>query len=195
MRKSKEESAETRKRIVEAASAEFRRHGIDGTGLAGLMAAAGLTHGGFYKHFESKEQVVEEALALAIEAMVEEIRRTSLASPRSRGLRVAIKDYLSIEHRDNAAGGCPFVALAGEVAREGDAVRSAATTGFLDMVDVIATRLGGVSLEADRKEALAIASMMIGAVTMARTVNDPDLSASILRQAYKHLTRSSGGEL
>ena len=70
MRKSREEAAETRKRIVAAASAAFRRNGLDGTGLADLMGAAGLTHGGFYKHFASKEQVVEESLALAIETMV-----------------------------------------------------------------------------------------------------------------------------
>src|ERR1700742_2814300 len=111
MRRSRQETAETRQHIVEAASAEFRRNGIDGTGLADLMAAAGLTHGGFYKHFESKEQVVEESLALAIESMVEAMRHTLSASPGSRGLHTAIAEYLSPDHRDEAADGCPFVAL------------------------------------------------------------------------------------
>src|ERR1700759_4172988 len=127
MRKSKQEAAETRQRIVESAAAEFRRNGIAGTGLADLMAAAGLTHGGFYKHFESKEQVVDESLALAIESMVEEWQRTLSASPGSRGLEDAIAGYLSAEYRDNVAGGCPFVALGGEVSRSSAAVRETAT--------------------------------------------------------------------
>jgi TetR/AcrR family transcriptional repressor of nem operon len=191
VRKSKDESAQTRERIVEAASAEFRRNGIDGTGLADLMAAAGLTHGGFYKHFESKEQVIEESLAFAAEQMVEAMRRTLSASPGNGGLRTGIAEYLSIEHRDDAAGGCPFAALGSEMARGSDAVREATTAGFLKMVDVIAGQLDGKSPAAARKEALLMLSTMIGAVTMARMVTDPDLSASILRQARKHLTRSS----
>jgi TetR/AcrR family transcriptional regulator, transcriptional repressor for nem operon len=191
MRKSRQETAETRQRIVEAASAEFRSNGIDGTGLADLMATAGLTHGGFYRHFESKEQVVEESLALAIESMVESIGRTVAASPGERGLHAAITEYLSIKYRDDVAGGCPFVALGSDMARSGDAVREAATTGFLKMVDTIAGQLDGRSPAAARKEALVMLSTMIGAVTMARVVTDPDLSASIIRQARKHLTRSS----
>jgi TetR/AcrR family transcriptional repressor of nem operon len=191
MRKSKEESAQTRQRIVEAASAEFRRNGVDGTGLTDLMAAAGLTHGGFYKHFEAKEQVIAESLALAAESMVEAIRRILSASPGNRGLHAAIAEYLSIKHRDDAAGGCPFAALGSEMARGSDAVREATTTGFLKMVDTIASQLDGMSPAAAKKEALLMLSTMIGAVTMARMVTDPDLSASILRQARNHLTRSS----
>src|SRR5262245_46218000 len=111
MRKSKNESAETRKRIVEAASAEFRRNGVEGTGLSDLMAAAGLTHGGFYKHFGSKEQVVEEAFTAASESMAEAMKRTMSASPGERGLHAMIGEYLSIKHHDDVAGGCPFAAL------------------------------------------------------------------------------------
>src|ERR1700753_2125237 len=123
MRKSKLETAATRQRIVTAADGEFRRKGIDGTGLADLMAAAGLTHGGFYKHFRSKEQVVEESVALATQSMVEAMRRTLSASPGGQGLQTAIGEYLSADHRDDAAGGCPFAALGSEVARSSDAVR------------------------------------------------------------------------
>ena len=191
MRKSKIETAATRKRIVEAASTEFRRNGVDGTGLADLMAAAGLTHGGFYKHFESKEQVVEEALVIATESMVDSMRRTVLASPGDRGVHAAIADYLAINNRDDAAGGCPFVSLGSEVARGGDAVREAATTGFLKLVNLFARQLEGMSPAAAKKKAILMVSTMIGAMTMARIVTDPDLSASILRQAYTHLTRSS----
>jgi TetR/AcrR family transcriptional regulator, transcriptional repressor for nem operon len=191
MRKSKQETAETRQRIVDAASAEFRRNGIDGTGLADLMAAAGLTHGGFYKHFESKEQVVEESLELAIESMVAATRRTLSASPGIRGVHTAIAEYLSNEHRDEVARGCPFVALGSEVARGSNAVRAATTAGFLEVVDALASQLEGMSPAAARNEALLMMCTMIGAVTMARVVTDPNLSATILRQARKHLTRAS----
>jgi TetR/AcrR family transcriptional regulator, transcriptional repressor for nem operon len=191
MRKSKEEAAETRRRIVEAASTEFRRDGIEGTGLADVMAAAGLTHGGFYKHFASKEQVVEEAFAAATDSMAEAMRDTMLASPGERGLHAMIAEYLSVQHRDDPACGCPFAALGSEVARGGDAVREATTASFLKVVDVIAGQLAGMSPAAARKQAMLMLSTMIGAMTMARVVADPDLSASILRQAYRHLTRSS----
>ncbi|MCV3209824.1 TetR/AcrR family transcriptional regulator [Mesorhizobium sp. YC-39] len=191
MRKSKEETAETRKRIVAAASEEFRRGGIDGTGLADLMGAAGLTHGGFYKHFGSKEQVVEESLALAIGSMLERIKGTMAASPGDGGLRAAIADYLSVEYRDNVAGGCPFVALGSEMARGGDAVRNVATTGFLEMTETIAGQLEDLLPEDARNEALVMLSTMIGAATIARFVSDPDLSETVLRQAREHLTKSS----
>jgi TetR/AcrR family transcriptional regulator, transcriptional repressor for nem operon len=191
MRKSRQEAAETRQRIVSAASAEFRRNGIDRTGLADLMMAAGLTHGGFYKHFDSKEQVVEESIALGIEAMVEAWHRTLSKAPANRGLRTAIAEYLSIDHRDDIATSCPFSALGSEMVRTGDPVREAATTGFLKMIDVIAGELEDMTPAAARKEALWIMSSMIGAVTMARVVNDPELSASILREARKHLIRTS----
>jgi TetR/AcrR family transcriptional repressor of nem operon len=191
MRKSRQEAAETRNRIVEAASAEFRRNGIEGTGLADLMAAAGLTHGGFYKHFESKEQVVVEALALAIESMVESMQRTVSASPGKRGLHAAIAEYLCVKYRDDAAGGCPFVALGSDLARGSDAVRETTTAGFLKMMDTIAGQLDGLSPAAAKKEALVMLSTMIGAVTLARVVTDPELSASILQQARKHLTRAA----
>jgi TetR/AcrR family transcriptional repressor of nem operon len=189
MRKSKQEAAETRERIVEAASAEFRRKGIGGTGLADLMAAAGLTHGGFYKHFDSKEQVVEESLTRAVGSLVETMESKLSTSSRSRGLHAAIDAYLSIEHRDNAADGCPFVALGSELSRSSDGVREATTTGFLRLVDVIAAHMDGVSPAVAKKEALVILSTMIGALTMARVVTDPALSASILRQARQHLTQ------
>lgn len=189
MRNSKEGAAETRKRIVQAASAEFRRNGVDGTGLADLMAAAGLTHGGFYKHFESKDQVIEESVATAIASMVEAMERTASASPGKRGLRSVLDEYLSAEHRDDAAGGCPFVALGSEMARSSENVRMATTAGLLKVVEFIAGRLDGMPPAAARKEALLILSTIVGAVTLSRIVTDRELSASILKEARKHLAR------
>src|SRR2546429_8179408 len=105
MRKSREEAAETRRHIVKTAATEFRRNGVKATGLAELMAAAGLTPGGFYRHFDSKEQLVAEACAEAIESIVSEIETWSLGKG---GLETVLTNYLSEEHRDHPAEGCPF---------------------------------------------------------------------------------------
>jgi TetR/AcrR family transcriptional repressor of nem operon len=189
MRKSREEAAQTRRRIVEAASTRFREHGIEATGLADLMAAAGMTHGGFYKHFDSKDQVVMESVTLALEEMVDGLARTLKAAPGRRGLNMAIGEYLSTDHCNDAAGGCPLAALAGDMARGSDRVRRAATLGFQKMVDLIAGALDGLTPAAAHKEALGMISTMIGAVTTARAIDDPELSAAILRQARKQLIR------
>ncbi|WP_213807110.1 TetR/AcrR family transcriptional regulator [Granulicella sp. dw_53] len=191
MRKSRKTTAETRQRIIETASEEFRRNGIEKTGLSELMAAAGLTHGGFYKHFESKEQLAEESVAFSIDSMIESWRRTLSNARPKRGLQTAVKEYLSTNLRDDVASGCPFAALCSEMARDDQSVRETSTTGFLKMVDLIAGQLGGMSRPAAQKEALWMFSSMIGAVVMARVVTDPEISDSILREARKHLLRPS----
>ena len=108
MRKSREEAAQTRRRIVEAASCEFRKNGIVATGLNDLMKAAGLTHGGFYKHFESKDQLVAEATTAAVDALLEGMA----AHPT---ISAAVAAYLSTRHRDNPASGCPLAAIGSEL--------------------------------------------------------------------------------
>src|ERR1700738_4699391 len=112
MKKSKLESAETRRRIVRTAAAEFRRNGINGTGLSDLMAAAGLTHGGFYRHFGSKDQLVAEACAAATEAVLETMKAAAThRTANNNGLQAIVEGYLSTEHRDNPSEGCPFAGL------------------------------------------------------------------------------------
>lgn len=191
MRKSRKEAAETRERIVESASQEFRRNGIDGTGLSELMAAAGLTHGGFYKHFASKEQVVAESVSCGIHSLLDLWKGTLSTEPPDKGLQSAITTYLSTGHREDVACGCPFAALASDIARSGDSVREAATTGFIAIVDAIAGQFTDLSRAAARKEALWIFTSMMGAVMMARLVTQPTLSDSILREARKHLLIAS----
>ena len=177
MRKSREEAAETRKRIVRAAAREFRERGIVATGLADLMKAAGLTHGGFYKHFGSKDQLVAEATVSAMDSILEELA----AHPT---VKSAVAGYLSTRHRDNPASGCPLAAIGGELARSDKKTRAAATAGFVRLVDILA----GKARTADvRRQALVSAVTMIGAVTMSRVVSDPKLSAEILGAAGKNL--------
>ena len=177
MRKSREEAAQTRRRIVETASCEFRKRGIVATGLNDLMKTAGLTHGGFYKHFASKHQLAAEATAAAVDALLEGMA----AHPT---INDALAAYLSTSHRDNPGSGCPLAAIGSELSRSDTKVREAATAGFVRLVDILA----GNDDSADvRRRALLAVATMIGAVTMSRVVTDPELSAEILREAERGL--------
>ena len=183
MRKSREEAAQTRKRIVTAASGEFRKHGIVATGLNDLMSAAGLTHGGFYKHFESKDQLVAEACAEAVKTAI--LERLGAAASEGAGAAAA---YLSTGHRDNPATGCPLSAIGSELARSDEQTRAAATAGFLKLVEIMAGQFGKLPPATARRRALVAVSTMIGALTMSRIVTDPELSAEILKEAEKNLS-------
>jgi TetR/AcrR family transcriptional regulator, transcriptional repressor for nem operon len=177
VRKSREEAAETRQRIVWAAARKFREQGIVATGLADLMKAAGLTHGGFYKHFASKDQLVAEATTAALDTLLEGMAAHPTTS-------AAVAAYLSARHRDNPASGCPLAAVGSELSRSDKKAREAAMGGFVRLVGILA----GKAATADaRRRALVAAATMIGAVTMSRVVTDPELSAEILREAEKSL--------
>src|SRR6267378_196712 len=142
MRKSKQEAAETRRRIVKAAAAKFRQNGIGGTGLSDLMAAAGLTHGGFYRHFDSKDQIVAEACTAAAKSLAEQLAASASKKSPQRGLKAIVENYLSAAHRDEPADGCPVAALGSEIARGDERTRAAATQALLKFVEVIASRFG-----------------------------------------------------
>ncbi|MGF6227164.1 TetR/AcrR family transcriptional repressor of nem operon [Inquilinus ginsengisoli] len=187
MRKSRQEAAETRRRIVDAASKEFRRNGISATGLSDLMAAAGLTHGGFYRHFNSKDDLVAEVCVSAAEMLIASIGKEQADHPDQSPFETTVKGYLSAGHRDNPAEGCPFAALGSELTRGDDLVREKATDGFREVVGVVARQFTEVNADVARGRALSALATMIGALTMSRMVNDPDLSAEILRQAKRRL--------
>ena len=188
MRKSKAETAETRRRIVAAATEEFRKNGIHETSLNELMAAAGLTEGGFYRHFKSKDQLIAESCATGLVSVAEAIECAARAGEVS-GIQAIIENFLSPEHRDEVWQGCPFVSLGSELARADDATRDAATEGFVKLVDAIAKQLPRTSPEIASERAEFIVCAMVGAMTMSRIVTDPNLSASILRLAQKYLSK------
>jgi TetR/AcrR family transcriptional regulator, transcriptional repressor for nem operon len=190
MRRSKQEAAVTRQRIVEAAAASFRKNGIAGTGLSDLMAAAGLTHGGFYRHFASKDQVVTEACTAAAESLVEQLAASAAKKSRQRGLKAIVENYLSASHRDEPADGCPIAALGSEIARGDERTRVAATQALLRFVEVIASCFGKTPPDVARRRAMVAAATMIGALTLSRIVTDSELSADILREAAKHLVNA-----
>src|SRR5262245_11456085 len=179
MRKSREETARTRERIIAAASAEFREHGIVATGLADLMKAAGLSHGGFYKHFNSKDELVKEVAAASISSGTARMKANADKGPGRKGLRAVVESYLSPDHRDRPRDGCPFASLGVELARADAKTRAAATEGFLNYVEVLASHCESLPPDQANKPAIAAATTMIGAVTMARVVNDPKLQGAV----------------
>jgi TetR/AcrR family transcriptional regulator, transcriptional repressor for nem operon len=191
MKKSKLEAAETRRKIVKTAAAEFRQNGINGTSLADLMAAAGLTHGGFYRHFESKDQLVAEACAAAFESANETAWVPLLQQSKRNGIDALVAKYLSEDHRDDQRGGCPFTALGSELARSDENTRAAATEGLSKLVDAIAKQFSELRPDVAKRRALVTVSTMVGALTLARMVNDANLSTAILRESAKHVTAKS----
>src|SRR5260370_34744770 len=137
MRKSRKETARTRERIIESASAEFREHGIVGTGLADLMKAAGLTHGGFYKHFTSKDELVREVAAASIGKSTATMKANADKRPGRKGLSTAVASYLCAAHRDNPRDCFPFASLGADSARADAKPRAASPVDVLYHRDAI----------------------------------------------------------
>jgi TetR/AcrR family transcriptional repressor of nem operon len=190
MRKSKQEAAVTRQRIIKAAAAAIRKNGIAGTGLSDLMASAGLTHGGFYRHFDSKDQIVAEAFTAAAESLAEQLAASASRKSPQRGLKTIVEKYLSAAHRDEPANGCPVAALGSEIARGGERTRAAATHALLKFVEIIASQFDKTPPDVARRRAWIAAATMIGALTISRIVTDSELSAGILRETEKQLVSS-----
>src|SRR5436305_7713309 len=179
MRYGKDQKQATRQRILEAAGRRFKQDGIDGAGVATLMSDAGLTNGAFYAHFASKEDLVANVLADQLRA-----QRHSLDSqPADRaGLEAFIRSYLSPEHRDQCADGCPSAALLDEIARRPAATRQVFTDELMVEIDDIALRLDPTHIAAARTEALTVFGLMVGTLQLARALTDRDLSDRLLNQ-------------
>lgn len=188
MKKSKAETAETRQKIVETASRLFRDDGIHATGLADVMTAAGLTHGGFYRHFDSKDQLVAEAFCSGSDALYDTVEAVIGTKTGPRALKAVVDNYLDEDHKDNPGSGCAFASMGIELARADEETRAAVSRAFVRLADAIAKHMPDKKPQAAQSDALFMLSAMIGALTMARAVNDPKLSATILRAAKTHLT-------
>jgi TetR/AcrR family transcriptional repressor of nem operon len=177
MRYGKDHKQATRQRIVEAAGRRFKQDGIDGAGVATLMSDAGLTNGAFYAHFASKEDLVANVLADQLRAQ----RHSFDAQPPDRaGLEAFIRVYLSPEHRDQCADGCPSAALLDEIVRRSPATRQVFTDELLGVADDIAARLDAKDPEAARTVALTLFGTLIGTLQLARALTDRDLSDQLL---------------
>jgi TetR/AcrR family transcriptional repressor of nem operon len=179
MKVTREQAAANRDKILEAASTLFRKHGFDGIGVADIMKAAGLTHGGFYGHFASKEDLAAEACART--------RRDPWASwvdaPPEQRLDGIVRSYLTRGHRDDRANGCLFAALGSDVVRQPRSVRRAFTERLRSKIDVLRSLVPGKSAAARREKALATVAGLVGALMLSRAVDDPALSEEILAAA------------
>ena len=184
MRVSKEQAAENRARILSEAARLFRERGLSGVGVDALTEAAGLTHGSLYSQFGSKER-------LAAEAMEEAMAGSALARiPQDAGpdaLAGIVASYLSTAHRDRPGKGCAFAALGCEVARQGPTLRKTFTAGVRIAVARLAPLLPGSRRKMREDRALALLSGMVGALILARAVDDPALSDQILAATAKEL--------
>jgi TetR/AcrR family transcriptional regulator, transcriptional repressor for nem operon len=181
MRVSKEKAAENRERILKAASHLMRERGISGVGVDALTEAAGMTHGSLYSQFGSKERLVEEAVGYAIAAKGREV-------PEAFSLNDYVSEYLSAAHRDGPGSGCPFAALCCEMPHQSKGVRERFTAGVRGMIGKLNERMGsGLKQRQRNDKALATVASLVGALVLARAVNDPELSDDILRATKNKL--------
>ncbi len=186
MKVSREQAAQTHDRIVEVASALFRAKGFSGVGVADIMKSAELTHGGFYGHFDSKDDLAVEASQRALAASAARWQRI-VADTRDKPYPALIENYLSARHCGDPASGCALSALGTEAARGSPGLRGAFAEGLQRLVDILTDALPGFSKPAKRRKAVAAMATMVGAVTLARAVDDPVLSEEILDAARQEL--------
>jgi TetR/AcrR family transcriptional regulator, transcriptional repressor for nem operon len=184
MRASREVMAERHTEIISQTSKLLRLRGILGTSLADLMAAAGLTHGGFYKHFDSKDALVVQAT----NKIFAEIKNRFEERTRSRGAKAALKayvtGYLSPSHINNPEEGCPLSSFGSEISREQGAIKHVFTGGVKSILEHVMEGLSCPPAER-RQRALELLSLLSGAVSMARALDDHRLSAEIIASARK----------
>lgn len=180
MRVSRAEAALNRERIIEVAAKLFRERGFDGIGVAELMKFAGLTHGGFYGHFASKEELMAHACARALDGSLDALHQAAERDGEN-ALSAVASAYLSPAHRDRPGEGCALAALGAEAARHGSPVRGAFTQGVRSAVDMLTRLVPGKSKRAKRERAFAIYASMVGAIVLARAVDDAELSEEVLQ--------------
>lgn len=190
MKVSREKCAENRDRIVTAAAELFREKGFDGVAVADIMREAGLTHGGFYGHFESKDELAAEASRAALARAAATWGRI-IDQDEGGPLPALVRHYLSERHRDEPGHACIFTTLAPDAARRGGAVQAAFTEGLKPLIDLLSRIVPGADDAARRRQALAAMSEMVGALILARIVDDPAFSDEILAAAIQDL--SAGG--
>jgi len=185
MRYKPERKEETHRRIIETASREFREKGVDGVGIANLMKKLELTHGGFYAHFENKDDLVRESVSKAFDEVDQRIDKVL----EERGPAGVIQVYLSIEHVENTAVGCPVPALASEMSRQNSSVASVFEARMHRRLAKLAAVLPGESSIERVDLAYFILSSMVGAVTIARSTSDPAERQALLYSTQRRLLK------
>ena len=180
MRYSREHKLETHARIVKKASVRLREKGAHGIGVADLMKDAGLTHGGFYAHFDSREALVIEAFAYAMDRSTERWRKLAEQTPPDKRLAAIVESYLTPLHRDDPGHGCAVPTLGAEIARESPKTRKAFAAKLEQMIDMLAAQIPEMPRKAARKQAMATMATMMGTLVLARIAGNGEFSDEIL---------------
>src|ERR1700685_189702 len=190
MRVSREKAAEHRDRIIDAAASLFRDKGFGGTGVSDIMKAADLTHGGFYGHFASKDDLVAQASRRTMARAATNWTKLVQAAPDDP-YAALLEHYLSPKHRDDPGKGCAFAALGNDAARSGKIVRRAFAEGLAPLIDILAQSIPGKSKTARRRKAVAAMAPLVGALTLARAVDGTPLSDEMLEAAHRELAAAA----
>jgi len=183
MRYSRQHKDETHNRLLKKAAEEFRRNGVQGTGIAPLMGQLGLTHGGFYAHFDSKNELIAQATGPMFEdGLAGRMFAAAEAAPKGKGVRAIVDHYLSAQHRDSPEG-CALAGLAGEMARQPKSVRKAYISAMNHRLKRIAALLPGDDEKARFDRARLLMAGMAGTMMIAKAMSDRDVSDHFLEQA------------
>jgi TetR/AcrR family transcriptional regulator, transcriptional repressor for nem operon len=180
MRYSKEHKQETHERIVRKASVRLREKGAHGVGVADLMKEAGLTHGGFYAHFASREALVIEAFNYAMDRSTARWRQLAEETPPEKRFAAIVESYLTTIHRDDPGHGCAVPTLGPDIAREGAKARKAFAARLDEMIEMMADQVPELPRTAARQQAIAALSTMVGALVLSRVAGSGDFSGEIL---------------
>jgi TetR/AcrR family transcriptional regulator, transcriptional repressor for nem operon len=186
MKVSREQAAVNRERIIDAAAALFRAKGFDGIGVADIMQAADLTHGGFYGHFASKDDLAVQASRRTMARSAAKWRGVVARAPE-HPYAALLDHYLNRRHRDDAGRGCAFAALGNDAARGGKAVRAAFAEGLEALIDILAEAAPEGSKAVRRRKAVSAMATLVGALTLSRAVAGTALSDEILGAARREL--------
>jgi len=178
----------THERIVSVAARAIRRSGYDGTGVADIMKEAGLTHGAFYSHFASREAMLAEAVAKACAESAAAAAGVVAGVPPGKALASMLGSYLSKEHLEHVDTGCPLAALGSETSRQVPEVRRVTTRHIKEMIDLVARQSPDWGKPGAHERALVAVATMVGALLLARAVDEPGLSDGLRKAALKHLT-------
>ena len=180
MRYSKDHKAETHERIVKNASVRLRERGAASLGVAELMKEAGLTHGGFYAHFASRDALIGEAFAHAMDQTAKRWRKRAEQAPEGKQLSSIVNGYLTAQHRDDVGNGCALPSLGAEVHRASSKTRKAVAAKLEEMIDVISEQMPAQTAKAARREAIATLSTMMGTMILARMAGTGEFSDEVL---------------
>ncbi len=191
MRVSREKAAEHREHIIEAAGALFREKGFGGISVADIMQAADLTHGGFYGHFASKDDLVAQACQRVMALAIASWEKTAARDPDDP-FAALLTRYLSPRHRDDPAHGCVFAALGADAARSGPLVHDAFAEGLEPLIEILAESAPGASAAARRRKAVAAMAGLVGALLLARAIGKRELSDEILDATRRELLAAPG---